>query len=124
MLPMGVVTGVLIAHFIGDWLLQPRWMGDNKHRKTSILLLHACVYGLTLAGVMSLLAIRGLIPYSDAIVGYVVLNASVHFLQDGFTSNLTKVLDEWGLEYWTYTAVGVDQLAHQLLLIITLVNVV
>lgn len=36
----------VLAHFIGDYLLQSEWMAENKTKRSSVALVHALVYSL------------------------------------------------------------------------------
>ncbi len=36
----------VLAHFIGDYLLQSGWMAENKVKRSSVALIHAFVYSL------------------------------------------------------------------------------
>jgi hypothetical protein len=40
---------LLIAHLVGDYLFQNRWMALNKHKNPLICVLHAAVYTLSVA---------------------------------------------------------------------------
>jgi hypothetical protein len=39
----------LVAHMLGDYLFQNRWMALNKQKNKFICLLHSCIYGLSVA---------------------------------------------------------------------------
>lgn len=60
---MNVFCWLLVGHLVGDFLLQTRWMADNKARQLTPLLVHALVYTGAVAafaylgGGLSLLAI-------------------------------------------------------------------
>ena len=40
---------LLIAHLVGDYLFQNRWMALNKHKNAWICSLHAIVYALSVS---------------------------------------------------------------------------
>jgi hypothetical protein len=39
---------LLIAHLVGDYLFQNRWMAMNKHKRMWICALHAIIYALSI----------------------------------------------------------------------------
>lgn len=53
--PVNSYTLLLFGHLIGDFLLQTRWMADNKQKRMLPLVVHSLVYTLSVYGVSWLL---------------------------------------------------------------------
>lgn len=116
MISYDALFAILILHFIGDYIVQTRWMATNKSSKTKALAVHATVYGLCLLPISFL---------------YAVVNAGVHGLVDGITSRATK--ECWAqsknknksprqraiAEWMTFLVMGLDQLIHITCLVLT-----
>lgn len=97
---------IFCAHFIGDYVLQPRWMGDKKHKDESILFLHGTVYSITL---MIFLLFTFTVP-QILILG--ILNGVLHVVVDAVTSNLSHYF--YGQERYKmfFIVIGIDDLIH------------
>lgn len=54
---------LLVGHLIGDYLLQTRWMAENKAKKWLPLLVHSFVYTLSIA-LVAYIGFGGLSIYS------------------------------------------------------------
>ena len=108
---------VIIAHFIGDFVLQSDWMATNKSKLFEALCLHIVVYFVTLicAGIIVFGAQRG-----DAIIYFALLNASLHMVIDFITSQITSDLWKRNKRHWFFTTIGFDQMIHMILIIATL----
>lgn len=52
---MGLFNWLLVGHFVGDFILQTRWMADKKAKELMPLIIHSAVYTITIA-LFSLLA--------------------------------------------------------------------
>ncbi len=46
---MKLFDWLLVGHFIGDFILQTRWMADNKAKEILPLLAHAAIYTAVIA---------------------------------------------------------------------------
>ena len=146
---MTLVLVILIAHFVGDFILQSDWMAVNKSKRWDALALHVVVYGFAL--VLTLLFGFWIVNGADATAGgppwvwFWFTNAAAHFVQDAITSRITAWL--WfvegvrisrktevhffapeGYEYevaynnkrhWFFVAIGADQLLHYVTLFVT-----
>ena len=49
---MSLFDKLLVAHLVGDWLLQSEWQALNKARNYRALFLHIGVYSLVMLGVL------------------------------------------------------------------------
>lgn len=46
---MGLFNWLLVGHFVGDFILQTRWMAEKKAKELIPLIVHSVVYTITLA---------------------------------------------------------------------------
>lgn len=98
------IPALLFIHWLADFVLQTRWMAENKSKSWKALLLHVAVYTFCLL-----------------VFGwkFALLNGSLHFVVDATTSRLTswrwKAKDVWGF----FVIVGFDQMLHILCLLET-----
>ncbi len=108
--------GLLLTHFMGDFVLQSHWMASNKSKRLDALALHIVTYTALLAFAAAI--IFGL---SVATISFVFVNGVLHFAVDGFTSRVTSRL--WQQQRWHdfFVVVGMDQLMHQATLAGTMV---
>lgn len=123
-----LVPYIFALHYIGDFLLQPYWIKLQKNTSISVMLLHIAFYSVTLAGGL-------LVLFSfDQILYYVGVNAILHLGIDVMTGKVitanssklevdpdeSKPIHE-RLKLWAPIALlGLDQLMHQVCLILTL----
>lgn len=96
---------VLIAHFVGDFILQTDRMAMNKSKSNKWLLIHILAYS-------SALLVFGPL--------YAVANGSIHFCVDWVTSRCTSALWAKGERHWFFVVIGLDQLIHTLCLLWTI----
>lgn len=93
---------LMIVHYIADFLLQTRWMGENKSKNILALLSHILVYTISLCLVLP--------------IGLAVANGVVHFLVDFISSRLGGLAYKKGNLYLFWAVIGLDQLLHVLCL--------
>lgn len=131
--------GLLVIHWVWDFVLQSHWMASNKSKRLDALSMHVAFYT---AG----LFLYGVVVFDDRpgrfalVLGWVLLNAVLHFITDYITSRITSRLFMAQFEEGVYSpfsgdrvamrsgftlhnffvVVGVDQLIHQLTLGITM----
>ena len=71
------IIGLLILHFISDFILQSDWMAQNKSNSNKVLGLHVLTYS---------------IPFLLIGPTFAVVNGIFHFITDYVTSRITKRL--------------------------------
>lgn len=108
-----LIITVLFAHWVGDFVLQNRWMAENKSdwhnpdKGLVPLVAHCFVYAVIL----------GCFTLSPM---YAYVNFLFHIMIDAVTSKCNAVLvkqeDKWGF----FTMIGFDQLLHMVCLVLTL----
>lgn len=112
---MSIFSWLLLAHLIGDWLLQSDWMALGKRQGflTRAGLAHYAVYTLTILGLLWLVNITPSQPTSWLITGGVVFVS--HWLIDA-----TDLVQHWmylfGQRNQTMVRIMVDQTLHLLVL--------
>ena len=55
---------LLFAHFIGDWALQPRWIGENKGNYKELMFAHCMIYTACCAVALKFIGIGNIIVWS------------------------------------------------------------
>lgn len=120
-----MVTGLLVTHFIADFLLQTDWMALNKSKNRSALLCHTLVYSCCFLWCG---------PW------FAMMTFLLHTLTDAVTSRWTSklwfmelvwddrtgysrthwVLKEPNPRHWFFVVIGLDQLIHGVSLLWTL----
>lgn len=98
---MDIMSKIYIVHYIADFLLQTRWMGENKSTKNIALLAHIFVY----TAVMGLFGIK-----------YAVVNGVIHLVVDYISSRVGGYYYKKGNLYMFWAIIGLDQLIHILTL--------
>ena len=110
-------VAVLAVHWLGDFVLQSRWMSVNKSKRIDALSLHAMTYtGTLLLGSGVILGLRQI----GLVVLFVGANGVLHFATDFVTSRITSHLWCQQREHDFFVMVGLDQLIHQVTLAATL----
>ena len=137
-----LILTLLLAHFVGDFVLQSRRIATNKSSSPKVLLLHVSGIALTL-----LLAGLACLPIEIALSpiwgGIVLVNVVAHALIDATIWNCYKIALVYRLtestpaastfrlrrenimpgsyryweDYWFWTTVGLDQFLHTSILV-------
>lgn len=106
--------GILVAHWVGDFLLQTRQMATNKHKNPKWLGLHLLIYSLVILGAGQLL-------FSWQVgLGYAVFNGLLHLITDFFTSKAAHKFQNNPRIF--YPIIGFDQMVHVICLYWTYIN--
>jgi hypothetical protein len=112
---MTILEGLLIAHVLGDWLLQTEWQARNKAGRFGALLTHLLIYHAVVFIILYFGYSLDIVP----VVGVVLGLAVTHGILDGtgFLSRIVRLLrlivdrqpEKWML-------VAFDQAVHFVLL--------
>lgn len=102
---------IIVAHWIGDYLLQTTAMATEKSYRLKWLGLHVLTYTTTLLAVSLLL-----FPWKFALL-FAVLNGLLHGSVDFFTSRLSRKYQHRPRIF--YPILGFDQMLHMLTLYLT-----
>jgi len=126
-----IIILVLLFHFIGDYVLQPDSLNNNKGKRIKPLLIHIFIYFLNMLVLTSIF----LFDIKTAFV-FSFINAFTHLFIDYVTSRIIIKMGEGVLNkkvinikefdistisvYWPVLVLGLDQLAHYFILIYSL----
>jgi len=104
---------MFVAHWLGDFVLQHRWLAENKSKNIVALLLHVSIYTLVLC-----LAMAQFFPL-EAILIFGLVNAATHGSIDSITSKITNYFwkKQWIACFWW--TIGFDQMLHTCILLLT-----
>lgn len=127
----------IISHLIGDFILQPRWMGEGKSKDLMTLISHVSIYTATmviLSAAINLFLYKigwtELLPNWESY--WVILSLFIgHFLTDIWTSKLSsyfytkyeKTNDKKNLNYFWWV-IGTDQTIHFIHIYLTFIYLV
>lgn len=106
---------VLVAHFIGDWLLQFSWMRHNKSKDMVPLGIHAIILFLVLLWAGTLI-----FDSTWAAFVWAWFNSATHFWIDAISSrwagyHFMRKSQSTFHEHMFISVVGLDQLLHYVL---------
>lgn len=112
--PLAQFCGLLVTHWVADFVLQTHWQASNKSKNNIALARHVSVY----TGILAI-ASAFLFDLSVSTLWFVLANGICHFITDYHTSRASsKLFGDW---HNFFVVIGFDQLIHQLTLAITLV---
>lgn len=106
-------VALLFLHWLGDFVLQTRWMADNKSKNWEALTLHVFVYSFT----VFCIGITGQYLIND-LCRFATINFIIHFVVDSFTSRFTKKALEAKNMHLFFAIIGFDQFLHTSTLLI------
>jgi hypothetical protein len=109
-------VALLVIHWVGDYVCQSRWMGDNKSKRLDALAAHVGVYTLVLA-----VGSATIFPIGHGLALFVAGNCAAHAATDFVTSRAIASLWAKKRAYETFLVMGADQLIHQVTLAATMV---
>ncbi|SHG85020.1 DUF3307 domain-containing protein [Flagellimonas flava] len=102
---------LLVAHWVGDFLLQSSKMATEKSFSLKWLSIHVLVYSLTI-GAFSLFVFPLML-----VTQYILINGALHWVTDFFTSKMAA--RHQGNPRIFYPVLGFDQMVHALCLYVT-----
>lgn len=105
---VGVILGMLFAHWVADFVLQTDWQARNKSKSFKALLWHTLNYGLVM-WVFCMLVTKGDVFTSFYFWGITLV---AHTITDYFTSRLNTRLWENGRVHNFFVSIGFDQWLH------------
>ncbi len=114
MLSLNLVI-ILVAHYLGDFICQPRKIADNKHKNIYWLLTHGLIYSTVLFVILTIIHPLSL----GSVFLYVFINGVFHIGVDKISSHYTVKYYQQHNNYMMYNIVGLDQLAHIVVLLIS-----
>lgn len=118
MISIFVIIGLLITHYIADFVCQTDWMATNKSKSKGPLFVHCLVYTLLFIP-FAILALP--VAY---ILWFLIFTFCLHMYIDSITSKITSRLSAQGKygsktipNFGMFSVIGFDQLLHYLSLI-------
>jgi len=108
-----MMIGLMLAHWVGDFLLQSSWMALEKSRSILALSAHVGTYGLVIL-VWSLFVTSPLVA-----IQFVAVNMALHFVIDSVTSRLTTYFRHQDNQRAMFSTIGFDQWLHFVCLYVT-----
>lgn len=117
---LGTIMGILLIHFLGDFIVQTQDQASNKSTNNRYLATHVFNYSLcTALGWFIFLPSHISMPWNpECAPGHVnvfwvfVITFVSHFITDYFTSRWTKSLWEKKETHDFFVAIGFDQFLH------------
>lgn len=114
-----IFTALLVAHYIGDAILQRAYLRRTKSTSNLSLSEHVMIYGNCLiVFIMFLLLVDPTVQGINLVI-WVVLNAMVHWIVDYISSRTTSILYRNNNIWWMMNVIVLDQLIHIATLFIT-----
>jgi hypothetical protein len=107
--------GLLVTHWVADFVLQTHWQSINKSKNNIALGKHVATYTGVLA-VASAALFGVTLPWAAFVVG----NGMLHFATDYGTSRWTSRLHAKQDWHNFFVVIGLDQLIHQTTLAVTM----
>ena len=115
--------GLLIVHFIADFILQTHWQASNKSKNWEALGRHVGTYTLVLSiGTVLIFMLFPMKKYFEfEIITFVIVNGILHFITDAITSRINSYY--YAKQDWHnfFVGIGADQLIHQVTLALTMI---
>jgi len=105
-LAISMVCYVFFCHTVADFILQSRWMAENKSKSLKALSVHILEYtGVMFIGLILPFGLAGAATYA-------VLNGVLHFFTDLVTSKLSSYAYETENMKLFWGVIGFDQFIH------------
>jgi len=111
---LNIICIILVAHWISDFVLQTDKMALNKSTSNVWLFNHIAVY------TAAMFAICFPIMKTNSALLFCVINGIAHAATDYFTSRWTSKLWKEGKRHEFFVVIGLDQLLHMIVLMVTL----
>lgn len=105
---------LLLAHWIGDFVLQADWMALNKSKDNFALTAHCFIVAL----VTGVTAAQWLVGSSLGF-WFIFITFVCHFCTDYVTSRINAKLWQAEQIHWFFVSIGFDQLLHYFQLAVT-----
>jgi|TARA_B100001094_G_scaffold333184_1_gene409329 hypothetical protein len=111
MIATSQVLGIIIAHWIGDFLLQNEKMALGKSSSNKLLTIHVAIWTTTMAVIT--------IPLGLPVV-WVLLMGVLHWIQDYITSRLNSYYAKIKNNEMFWNMIGTDQMLHYIIMFLSL----
>jgi len=116
------IFGILIIHWIADFILQTHWQASNKSKNNKALLAHTITY--MCAVILMMMAIHVLHDmqlelWMSLAFAFGFISFVIHTIQDYITSRMTSKLYAKGDFHNFFVVIGFDQILHYVQLFLT-----
>ena len=122
MIDFNIILIILIAHFIGDFVLQSDKIASNKSKNSEILYVHCWLYSIPFYVSGTIISIIDSKWNSKECILFglwILFNIHFHFVIDYVTSRITSKLWVNNKRHLFFTAIGADLLIHYIVLLVT-----
>lgn len=118
---MTTFPGLLVGHWVGDFLYQSREIAENKGKSNVVLAKHVVMYSWAF---ISFAFVDVCVFNKSSFTGiqwvqFIVTNALLHFVTDYFTSRMTTKAYQDGDMKRFWNIIGIDQCIHTTCLYLT-----
>jgi|SRR5690606_33789799 len=112
-----ILFGILIIHWLGDFVLQTDFQAKNKSRSNVALTEHVANYSIVwfVVGMLWYLRVHNIALFC----WFPIITFICHWVTDYFTSRLNTKLYNDGRTHEFFVSVGFDQILHYLQLVLT-----
>ena len=112
MIDIKIIFGILVLHWIADFLCQTDYMAQNKSKTMNALLLHTVVY--TVIWLAPTIMVMG-----QTAGWFLLVTLIAHTATDYITSRINSKLWTDKKVHWFFVSIGFDQLLHYTQLLLT-----
>jgi membrane-bound metal-dependent hydrolase YbcI (DUF457 family) len=112
---MILILSIFVVHFLADFVFQSSKMATGKSKSLKWLSIHVGVYGLVSLVTAVIISAK----FGNYVYGFSwwIVNVTLHFVVDYFTSKVTSRLWEQKNMRLFFVMIGFDQLLHNVCLI-------
>lgn len=112
-----VVLGILLWHWLADFVFQTDWQAQNKSSNWEALLTHTGVYSISW---LVPICIYGIITNCNTKIFFLVpITLLIHTATDYYTSRVNKILWDSKQVHQFFVSIGFDQFLHFTQLLLT-----
>lgn len=115
-----LALAVVIAHFIGDFVLQSNNMATRKSKEFVYLLSHVSIYSMTMLMIVGPILVYYFNVDSRNLSLFFYVTFFAHLVTDFFTSKVNSMLWEEQKYSRFFISLGLDQCFHYIGLILTI----
>lgn len=110
---------LFVGHFVADWIMQSRYIAENKSKNNWVLAIHTTDYMMWMLVITMIPAgIIGLYSSYWFLV-WILVNGLLHGCTDWFTSRFNAKMYTTGQMKLFWWGIGFDQMIHYVTLFVT-----
>lgn len=107
---------IYFFHWVGDFVLQTKYISENKNKSFLALFFHVCLYTATIG--LPLLLIAPFI-HEHYYIAWILLNGGFHFMGEAIMSKMYSKYQDEGKTKAAFNAMGFEQFIHTCFLTLT-----